>query len=731
MRLNIIKGTKRIPVHAMGGGLVLQHAQPLTWEFAKAFKTWEITIPRTPENSLAFDNHWERNHNLQREFDAELEILGVQMRGTLYLTSWTHRDLKGQFVSTLDLWSREMGNLNLREDFDWSELEYTKAWQPTYVTPAGEGQAVIIPAFAFRGEGWKMGTFANPLFNVDTCELGGAVRMNYMLDKVFSGWDVEYDLHDSTVDNEFFSKIYNIYGGDHPTGNSDDYESLNTFNYGRDEEETITYFEGFVLVEGIGTQRNLDIGEIVPEPITNQNATWTKQFDKYWKWEQNEAGARGIAAQLFCDITFRGINTNGTDPKSISWNDISLTGYIDKLEPGGVWEPLVEKLHWEDPGATASTYTITHYDMVTLGNMDELDTAIIHLPEDTDIRVRWILSYRPSTGITDDTAIIQIDVKYREAEDIFLRFWRNGIRVLPMRLKGVGATVPGNWWIPNWTVNSFIKNFLTTFGAEMLINWENKTIKIFNRGQRVQALYDLTPKVKTGTLQGKFWPLKNWKFQWSPDQKNKWEEPRGLSNAKEISTNQSEDFIIQPEWSQLHTTSNFQNIGSPYPIFLNAYNAIELENLPNLVALSGHKWSMNFNNVLGVRRAQTILENQYTLWGWQSELIQKREVSSLPIAYKGYYIANDDLAWNEPTTGLYDAYHKHTVDRITTRKHIECVLILDTVDITDIYYIWNTKNLSANWSIKIPEWDGVYQIINLERINDGEWAAELLEVINW
>jgi hypothetical protein len=684
MRLSLLNSYwGKVDLDFETSGLTLQHSEPFRWEFAKSAKTWEIFIPKTQKNTKYLSNFFWQNHNHVKMFPAELQIQSIPIQGTVWLSKWDDRGLWGQFVGTFGEWTLQRGNLNLR-DLDWSDLQHTLN---SSVLATNWLNNKIIYDRAYRGRARKMGSGLT-LSEIDIAEMAGAVSVKTIIDRIFQGWEIQYEIY-PPGQSDRIDKLYNIFGG---------VRNNNTPGWIKEnqvESNTVDF------IPSSETKNNVQDSDLVEFRLKNWVPKNVKGIqpvlnDGYWEWEVPEAGTWGMEVGFRPEINIQTVSLPPSGPIVSTWSNISLDWVIERRIPFGTWNQWARKTVFSGqslPGAETQIYigpeTIAQWS--TPESRGPLWSTWTDCPAGTKWRAYASWKWVATNGETHNQ-IINAGANPPGNDNINF-VWLGGHIGL-----GAGKTVPGNWWIPDMTVNEFLKNFLMLFSAECMINNELRKVRFINRNQGPRALYDWTKLVRRETLTAEFWENLGVSWNWANPGKNDWSSKNLTPDEKVIGDGSTN---IRVAWQQPPLRGN----------------KIFMERESN----DSYNWSLDFPHSLAYFGGW--VNENWTLWRRNSITDLKETRTQVPNWTT--QMAGLTLKWDGD---LYTKYHD--ISRYQNGKRVKFQLELPPGKISNIYFM-SGEDLGANYIINIPGYEGVYQIIKLDHVRDNIWSAEGVEVSVW
>lgn len=662
-------------------GLIISSNNPLDFILGKSSKTYTVKIPNNASNNLLLDNVGYKNFYKTLRFEARLIDNQITYSGYLLIFSFDTEFIEGQFIfGNGELWA-ELLDKNLKTSFDWSELNHTLTSETVNNGITIGTEKVVQYDFCYRGK--SLYDNDTLMTNVDIAERQPAIQLKYILNKILNGYDVVQNV----FSEQQFSNLYLLYNQDN-NRNTQEWFRLSEAEAVQPEELITTdsaYKDGALVIAEFQNQfqgtepKNLTNGGLIFNITETGSYRLTSHFD------------------------FEVIMVFGTMPTpEYVWRDRRY--HLDLVEY--TQDNTFVKYHWQEERPVPDSISLTGQD---INQTFSFDTKIKEFTGGNKLKLNlWYEATLYEEGTANEVIPNAVGASYRMRNAFF--------KVEPWIGLGRGSEVTGEWIVPDYNIDELIRSILMTFNLEFYISNERKKIWLFNRYQTPQpTINNLTPKIING-IQSQEFPIRtNYHFNYTEDSNDNWAiiEHRDFEKSNGnffLNTLSKDDTIIQLPFS-----FNVIRDVNPKVIQMTTEHFVE----PN--GTEEPKYTTKFNQRLSFL-------NGTKEWDWVqhaalssgSEEITK---TTIPNFTNEYDNINLDF---KGSTGLYSRFYKGNIARVLFGNILEVTLIIDDNLLQDIYY-FNGKTLLDDYSVLVPGFQGVYQIIELQRDSEKIYRARLFK----
>jgi hypothetical protein len=668
MELLIKKGTTfhNIDIQA-DAGLIITANNPFEFTFGKSFKTYTIQILNTGNNNQVLDNLFYKHYDETLKYeDVYIKIDGVYLRCILKVNKITGFYAEATAISSSGLLWDGLRSKNLKNDFDWSAYDHTLNTTNALNNSLFSGD--VLYDFVNRGRGVS----APGTRNFDLAELQPAIRAKAIIDKIFSGYTVNQNVWSSAE----YEAIYLLF----------------CQAFSRNTEE----WKETAAVYG---QNDADIAitATVEQDLSTNTvwfADWISEIDgdmsvnasKTYRYTVPETGAYKVDLRL--TLTF---NIENDDSNSYSFINRHYIARVKELNSDG---SLSRILHSKRVNLADASY-------INFSETREftLDTKTVSVQSGKIIEIEIYYKNSVSLGSVNQSA---------SASAGELDF----VRVTPWQWYGQGDSVPGEYVVPDMTVQDFLTALYRMFNIEFYFSDETKQIYMQNRSTATLSVYDITDLIltDTGEIETEADP-KNLRFGFVEDQKDtqrNYYNRIGGSDGSYFSDNGS------PEEINLSIPFAF-NFYVPGTSIISTkeggdYSTDNVQRISYYNGTTSYSWTLEAANPAASGDTVT-----------PSSLLQtvRRDFSN-------EYGTSYTLDYSDRTgeDGIFTRFYADLDERLKNQKVLELNMIVNADLLSSMYFVTG-KDLRAVYYLGIEGIRGYYQIVELEKIQGNIYKALL------
>jgi hypothetical protein len=655
-------------------GLIMTAHDPVNFSFGRASKTYGFQLPKTGENIRLLTGK-------RLIPDALLIENGIELLGTLYLDSETQRAYSSQMVVGSGVVWADLGDKNLKADFDWSALNHTLNLTNANSTTLAGGN--IIYDYIFRGVIYNHEVFENTAFIQDIAQRHPAIRFKSIIDKIFEGYTVEQNVWD--VDE--YNSLYMLFT--QPT-------ARNTQGWAA---ASVASAEGdggaiapVLLVKDGSVARHYFTGYVsgLTGPLAVQGTTG-------YRYTVGETGSYAFM------VNIQGQYSIGTD---------TLETWINRKQIARVrvTRGMTEFYIYNEEKNLPPLQAINNEEFSF-----KVDTRIIELQAGDLVDIE-ILYENEQDG--QPVPPINQTISGTYTVDAF-------IRAIPWEGFGFGSTVPGSWIVPDMTVREFLQVFCEQFNLEIYPSFERKKVIFQNRYATSKGVVDITERVVAGSVSAVKTPVPdNYLLGYTRDNRDGFglqvidNTPggrdvlvdNGSRDVKQIRSRFSEAFTAPGSLFPRMTTTPPPPVGFteggdayPFPTYSTVFNM-------RFLYFTGTQASGSGQASAGIPTPTIQLNATLPIF--------KQVRGDYTLAYKD----------ENGKTGVFNRYFGKYVTDLSDKTVIELDLIVDPQLLNNLHYIQDDRDFTQNYYIGIPEYEGVYQIVEINKQQNNIFRAKLFKI---
>jgi hypothetical protein len=432
-------------------GLIMTANNPFEFQFGRAFKTYTIQILNTGRNNFLLGNLFHKNLGQKIKFqDVYIKLQGIYVKCILNISNINSQYAEGIAISTSGLFWDELRYKNLKHDFSWLSLQHVLNATNVQIETLAGGD--LVYDFVFRGQGVSSGDFMRI---VDIAEMQPAVRLQALMQRMFSGYTVEQNVWSSAE----YESLYLLFCQPFSRNTPDWLENAAVFGQNEASHVSLATLEQDLSTNTVW----------FADWIQEIDGEMTLNADKTYRYEVPETGAYKVTARLTASF-----EVSNTDDNPYSF--INRHYLVRVRELNADFSPN-RVLYSQRIDLANDTYIIFN-DVRTFN----IDTKTVSIEAGKVLEIEIYYRHSVDSGSVDQIASVS-----SAAFDF--------VRVTPWQWFGQGDTVPGDYAIPDLTVQDFLSGLFRQFNIEFYFNEERKKVVLQSRSQAAKQVFDLTPLI--------------------------------------------------------------------------------------------------------------------------------------------------------------------------------------------------------------------------------------------